>query len=141
MSLAKKGRLPKNYELFRKSTIKNSVIQYDLHGNFIKKWDYIKQAMRETNIQNIKSVVDKKRCSAGGFIWRYDGDTLTEDDLISIKLKHINQQSKQVGQYDSNYSLIKIWPSVREVAKIYKHINSVLSGNRKTAGGYKWKYI
>jgi len=39
MSLVKKGKLPKNYEQFRKSTIKKSVLQYDLNGNLIKKWD------------------------------------------------------------------------------------------------------
>jgi len=97
--------------------------------------------MKETNIKNIKKVVDRKRCSAGGFIWRYEGDTLTDNELNEINVKHSNQQNKRVGQYDLDDCLVKVWSSVREVKKIYQHINSVLNGNRKTAGGYKWRFI
>lgn len=140
MSLVKKGKLPKNYEMFRKSSIKNGVIQYDLNGIIIKKWDYIQQAINKTKIKNIKNVVDKKRCSAGGYIWRYENDKLTNQEVINIKNKRASNNKKVIEQYSITNELIKTWPSYQSVKKIYGHIGSVLSGKRKTAGGFRWKY-
>lgn len=49
------------------------VDQYDLNGNFIKTWDYVKQAGNELQIcyQSISSCCRGKSKSAGGFLWRY----------------------------------------------------------------------
>lgn len=54
------------------------VLQYDLYGNFIKKYYGIAEAQRETGIifQNISKVCKGRRNSAGGFIWRYEGEML-----------------------------------------------------------------
>jgi len=140
MSNAKRGKIPKNYEMFRQSTIGKNVIQYDLNGNLIKKWDYIQKAINETGIKNIKNVVDKKRCSAGGYIWRYSDDELTNDEIRKIKNKHEKLKSKVVIQYSIDNRIIKEWDSYTSVKKIYSHVGAVLRGKRKTAGGYKWKY-
>lgn len=47
--------------------------QYDLQGNYIKTWDYIKQASDSFNIphSNIINCCRKTYKTAGGFIWRY----------------------------------------------------------------------
>lgn len=49
------------------------VIQYDTQGNFIRIWEYARQASRELNI-NYSSIiaccVDRQK-SAGGFAWKY----------------------------------------------------------------------
>ena len=40
--------------------------------------------------------------------------------------------------------ILEILPSVAEAERKYntnKHIGQVCKGNRKTAGGFKWKYI
>lgn len=49
------------------------VIQYDKDGNFIREWDYIKQAANELGIceSSIGACCRHVRKSAGGFIWRY----------------------------------------------------------------------
>jgi hypothetical protein len=58
----------------------------------------------------------------------------------------IYTQGKKIGQYNSNDNLIKIFDSVndafRELNKIYgNNIRLVCEGKRKTAFGYKWKYV
>ena len=71
-----------NYELSNcefiekiENTVKDkrkSVIQYDLNGNFIKKWRSAVEACTFLNISNdICSVAKGKRKACGGFIWRY----------------------------------------------------------------------
>ncbi len=140
MSLTKKGKTPKNYELFRQSSIIDKVLQFDLSGKYIKEWESVGEAERVLSINNIEQVVKRKRNSAGSYIWRYKKDGLTIKELNIIKLKHEKQLKKSVSQWSINGELIKIWDSVNEVKKQYPHINAVLGGRRRTAGGYKWFY-
>ena len=72
------------------------VLQYDLHGNFIKKYYGIAEAQRETSVQfkNISKVCKGERNSAGGFIWRY------EDDMFPIR--------KTICEYRMNNGTKKI---------------------------------
>lgn len=49
------------------------ILQYDLEGNFIKKWKSIKEASRVLNIDNsaISKCCYHKRNKCGGYIWRF----------------------------------------------------------------------
>ena len=49
------------------------IIQYDINGNFIKKWNSIKDVEVQLNIpnQNIIKVCQNKRHTAGGYKWEY----------------------------------------------------------------------
>lgn len=49
------------------------VAQYDINGDFIKRWHGINKASRELNINhsNIISCCQGKRRTAGGYMWRY----------------------------------------------------------------------
>lgn len=53
---------------------KIKVNQYDLSGNFIRKWDGIVDIERNLNIDksSIVKVCKHKRNQAGGYIWAYD---------------------------------------------------------------------
>lgn len=64
--------------------ISKNVNQYNFNGVFIKKWDYIKQACIELEIDNscITKVCKHKRKSAGGYIWRYHSEYPDCKDLI-----------------------------------------------------------
>ena len=48
----------------------------------------------------------------------------------------------KVMQYDLNDNLIKIWNCIADAKRELKinHISSCCRGERKTAGGFKWKY-
>lgn len=50
--------------------LNKAVFQYDLNGNFIKKWKSQKEASKKLHIFNISSVISNRRKSAGGFLWR-----------------------------------------------------------------------
>jgi len=45
--------------------------QYDLEENLIKEFSSIVEAIKETKITSIKSVLYNKQKTAGGFIWKY----------------------------------------------------------------------
>lgn len=47
------------------------VNQYDLSGNFIRQWPFIKKAETETGITNISAVCRGLRNQAGGYVWKY----------------------------------------------------------------------
>jgi group I intron endonuclease len=53
-----------------------TVYQYDKEMNLIGKYPSIRNAAKETLIErvNIKKCSDKKCPTAGGFVWRYEGD-------------------------------------------------------------------
>lgn len=48
--------------------------QYTIHGVFVKTWDSIADAQTELHISHISDVARNIRKSAGGFIWRYEGE-------------------------------------------------------------------
>ena len=50
-------------------------------------------------------------------------------------------KARKVGKYDLNNNLIQVFNTVREAKKDTCGAPNVLKGNRKTAGGYIWKYI
>jgi len=139
MSNSKKGKIPKNLNLLKKSRIK-TILQYNLDGTFIKEWESTNKAKKELKINNIDLVLKKKRNSAGNYIWRYKHDKLTKTDVNIIKEKHEKQKRKIILQIDVNGNIIKEWDSVSSVKSVYGHINAVLRGDRTTAGGYQWKY-
>ena len=73
--------------------------------------------------------------------------------LINKKIKaktseEVNKKQfgKIVAQYDLNDNLITVFSSLREAAsslnkKGVSHISDVAKGKRKTAYGYKWRYL
>ena len=54
-------------------------------------------------------------------------------------------QSKPVGQYTIDGDLVKAWQSTNEVERqtgfSCGHISEVANGKRKTAYGFRWKYV
>ena len=54
-----------------------------------------------------------------------------------------NPRAKRVAQYDLNDNLIKIWEYIGQAEKELGigHISNCCNGKRKTAGGFKWKYV
>ena len=55
-----------------KKAISKQINQYDVLGNFIKKWDSIVEAQRTLKISHINRVLNGERKTVGGFIWKYN---------------------------------------------------------------------
>lgn len=77
--------------------------QFDLNGNFIKKWESIAEAARQLHIDKANighcCALKKNHNSAGGFIWRY----LNDDTPIIKYTPH------SICQFDLNGNLIAIY--------------------------------
>lgn len=121
----------------RKAIVKlqgRSINQYDLEGNFIKTWEYIKKASIELNIDaaNIGSCCNKKpnHYQAGGYIWRYI------DDNSPIILKDIDY----ILQFDLNGKLLNKWKNMNQASKeldiASNAISRVCSGELKQTKGF-----
>lgn len=74
----------------KESPSHKGVLQYDLQGNFIKKYYGIAEAQRETGVifQNISKVCKGERNTAGGYIWRFEDEPLAiEKSRMVIETK------------------------------------------------------
>lgn len=119
------------------------VCQYDLKGNFIKRYEGIIDASIATGVEdgNISACCKNKVKTAGGYIWQYDGIELTSENL----LWHSSDNNRmRVCQYSMNGNFIKIYNSITE-ASIEAGVHSSLiieccKGHRKTGNGYIWRY-
>lgn len=118
---------------------RQKVVQYDLQKKIIKIWDCMGDVERELGISkgNVSACCKRKNKTAGGFIWRYYEEDFT-DEL------HVWNKNIQVAQYSLSGELIGIFSSLKEASSKIgvnsKTISLCCKGNRKTAGGYIWKY-
>lgn len=122
------------------------VSQYDLDGNIIRIWSSIVDASRELKI-NKQSIYQccsdcyTKCKTAGGFIWRYSEDELTKEYISSCNKR---RNEKYVAQYFLSGELVYVFKNMTEAelktGVSHSHISSCCKGNRKTAGGFIWKY-
>lgn len=79
------------------SSLSKTVYQYDLNGNFLKKWDCITDFIRSigrrrSSLTHISACCKGKRNSAYGYIWRY-----YKQDNIEVKLS--NQTLGAIKKY------------------------------------------
>lgn len=129
-----------------KNRIKNEsvVLQFDLDGNFIRKFNSIKEASLETKAQasSISKVCNNEYKSANGFLWCYESDV----DKIKDKVKNKRKTNKKiVYQYDYNKNLINIHDSITSAAKAVsaKSASTISSLCNKGGGngyGYYWSF-
>ena len=148
------------YDEIDKSKIKipdnqKPVTQYDLQGNIIKKWNSIIEASKELNIScnNINACCKGRGKTYHGYIWRFSEENINKIVNIEKYLKNkerINmkiKEGKRVAQYSTDDNLIKIWSSSREATEYYggakntTNIQACCRGTKKSAFGFKWKYV
>lgn len=119
--------------------------QYSLDGDFIKEWESATKAGKvlEINSNDISSCCAGRIKTSGGFIWKYKGDELKNEDLW----KHMYQpyQCRPIVQYSLKGEFICRYDSIIEAERnneSFKSSNICLccSGETKTAYGYIWLY-
>ena len=124
------------------STQQKPVYQYNIHGNFIKKWESAQYAGELLNIipSNISACCLGISLTCGKYVWSY---SLLEKEYF----KEINYPyCRKVKQYDRDGNYIKTFNSITQ-ASIYTGLSLVcisnscwkyglaLSGNK-----YRWTY-
>lgn len=62
-----------NHSILHNKKISKKVIQYTTDGKFVKEFESIREAERETNLNNghICNCCNGKRKTCGGYIWKY----------------------------------------------------------------------
>jgi len=120
--------------------IKNPLYQYNLEGEFIKKWNKPKYASKELNINNgyLHTITDNLYKTLGGYRW-----TSTFYSQLPPITK--NFKSKKITiQYDLDGNFIKEWDSVKQASQELnirkQNISACCRGINKTSGGFIWKF-
>ena len=90
------------------------------------------------HISTIKRGTTYSRAIYKRYMCAWNQEFLNDDKKVR---NYAVSVARKVGQYGSDGELIKVYDSVREAKKVASGVPLVLSGNRKRAGGYMWKYI
>lgn len=116
-------------------------------GNIIQEWVCSRHAGLSLgiNLGNLSEAANGCMNSAGGFKWIFKEEYTLDKSQLLLKTQSRVTSSKPVVQLDiSSNKIIKRWPSAREATKalnLYPSgINKCVSGNIKSAGGFKWQY-
>lgn len=115
-----------------------AVCQYDLQGNFIKEYQTMAEAAKETNtpIYHIReqSIYNK-------FLWLYKNSTQTPKERLK-QLSNLVHDLLDIQQYNEFGELIAEFPNASEASKItginLSSIKAASDGRQVSAGGFLW---
>lgn len=122
---------------------KQSVDQYSLDGDFIKRWEAVKDVEEVLGIYRkaISNCCSGRSKTAGGYVWRR---VLSKDIIYKIEVDTMNSVPTPIEQYDLLNNYIKTWKTAalagRELNISSSDIIQCCKGRLKTSGGYIWKY-
>lgn len=162
------------YDRLRNEFIKNKpfniinnrkpVLQFDIYGNFIKRYESVKEASNDTGINRkcIENSSRKRSKTASKFVWRYECDVtdLKIDPVINkisgrkkggipwnkgLKYpKGCGNSQKKVYQYDLKGNLLKEWECINLASDKLNINRSAIEncslGKTKSSGGFIWRY-
>ncbi len=138
--MVKRGRHKQGREL-------KPIAELNNNGEIIKKYKSLYEIKIEMNLINASHIIEVckgKRLNVNGRIFRYlnEDGTYIEPNII-VKEKGEKRKQKII-QLDKNNNIIRIHNSIKE-ASDYLNIQkgdicNVCKGNRKTAGGFIFRY-
>ena len=120
------------------------VLQCDLSGNILKKWETCKIARLELGYNPIRSRTNGTLVSHG-YIYIYEDDyyILTDEYLEYINNVHNRMKAKRVVQLDENGAIVKMYDSMHDVTRSGFHIRMVrecCQRKRNTVKGFVFCY-
>ncbi len=125
------------------------VDQFDLEGNFIRKWECISDIQNELGFSAncIRGVCLGKHKTSFGFVWKFDGTS------PYIKPNRVDKSTskQEIFQYDCDGNKLKSFPSITLAAEslniqdsnincICSGIGACASGLQNRAFGFRWFY-
>jgi hypothetical protein len=127
------------------------IVQLDLNGNFIREWDSIKEASKETNISDtdISKNCKKYTKRAGTYVWMYEREYYKispNKERLNINIKDNRLfKNKKIVQLDLNGNFIKEWDNCSVAEKTLTEqskggISSCCTGRVKSFHGYRWMF-
>lgn len=112
---------------------------YTVSGRFVCRYSNTLDAAEKTGIRSgmISAVRNGRQKTAGGFVWRYEGDEFAKYAVEP------EPKGKRVVAI-KNDKIVAEFCNANEAEKItgilHQHILKVCKGQRKSAGGYEWQY-
>lgn len=131
------------------------VLQYSLEGDFIKEYSSVYSAKKVTGVGEslILNNCEGRTRLPKKFIWRYKNNPLIKEQVPKYikrvpSKENIDKLKKSVSKVTMQYNLkgdfIKEFSSVVNAANSIgvhpDNIYKVCRGQRKTSGGFKWRY-
>lgn len=113
--------------------------QYDLAGKFLANYKSIQEAAEKTSVgaTNIISCAKKEQITAGGYVWRYAGDSYDGSYARLPRFQIVIMYSLKGKQL----SLFANATKAAVASGINRHnIILALKGETKTAGGFIWRF-
>lgn len=118
---------------------KTQVSRYDKEtGEYIATYESLKDASKAVGLKTIAPIIRaiKTRKTSANCLWSY----FKVKNILNESVATESLKPKQIGQYNENDELIKVW-DINECRKTYPNCIRVCRGARNKAYGYKWKYI
>lgn len=128
------------------------IIQYSLTGEFIKKHSSVSAAAEYIGIDyktgqssNISAACKRKITTAYNFIWKYENDPISVEELVKNANSKRHHGNRKVNQYDLNGNFIKTFNTISEAAdsvglKSITGITNACTGRSQSSKGYIWRY-
>lgn len=128
------------------------VIQIDLNGNILRKWEFANQAAKDLNINfgSISSSVNFRHLCHGTLFVKSESDirnaVMYVKNQTLIRTEKLRKSTiKPLYQVDiESKKIIKKWQCARDVTRElgfnYRLISRCALGQRQTACGYKWEF-
>ena len=124
------------------------ILMYDKEGNFIRKFDCIGDANeyfgKDRNHSAINQCLKGRAKTAYGYVFIYVDDN---EDVLRKKINEANEtKKKSILMYDKEGNFIRKFDSTADVneylgkGRYCSAISMCLTGRRKTAYGYVFKY-
>lgn len=141
-----KSEYDENKEYKYKNSLAVPIVQLDLEGNFIQRYESICEAQRQINRSKsaIIECCQGKKKQAYGYLWIYENNYNPDNNKIIYSKRNTPTRTSPVVQFDLNLNFIKQYTTIEEAGKENnikpQGISRVCRGLRKTSGGYKWMY-
>lgn len=130
-------------DMAKRARKSNSVLQFDLEGNFIREFESANDASKLHNCTptTITYACIGRTKTGVGYVWKYKKDYNGEKvEYIPYKPK-----TKRIAQYDLDNNFIAEYESMSQIKDMLgfnrENISGVLRGKQKTAYGFLWKYV
>jgi very-short-patch-repair endonuclease/prophage antirepressor-like protein len=131
----------KQKEIEEREKEKEYIYQYNIKGAFVKKYENLKDASKDTKIDEneIKDALELVSSKAGNYIWRKSETEFTKPELIEINRKN----EVNIIKMDTNGNIVKKYNSIKEAVdddqKLSRGIVDRLVLNGKVFNGFIYK--
>lgn len=116
------------------------ICQYSLEGNYLKTFNSIGEAERETLDTNISTALKKDNHKSKNSLWFYEDEKPTHVEAY----RYIHNTQRRIIQLDRQLHIIEKFESINDAIKKTGICRSSIwrccSKHNKTAGGYIWRY-